>query len=149
MPNLYRIPEAIADLESQKVPNIKATAEKYGIERMTLGKRQKGKTSSMEECISIHRQALTNSQEKALVRLINRLIDRNMPPTTTIVKNLAKEIRGYAIGKNQIASFIRRYENELKSLYLKSINNKRIKSEFPPIYKLFYRLVKCYFLLLY
>jgi hypothetical protein len=39
MPNINRIPEAIADLESQEVPNIKATAEKYNINRKTLENR--------------------------------------------------------------------------------------------------------------
>jgi hypothetical protein len=61
MPNNHRIAEAIADLESQEVPNVKKTAEKYGLERTTLGKRWAGKTTSMDECISTHRQCLTNS----------------------------------------------------------------------------------------
>ena len=100
MRNLHRIPEAIADLESQVVPNVKATAEKYDVTRKTLENRWKGKSTSMEEAISVHRQCLTNSQERALVQLINRLTDRNMPLTTVIVKNLVEEIRGYAVGKN-------------------------------------------------
>jgi hypothetical protein len=36
MRNIYCILEAIADLETQKRPNIKATAEKYKVERKTL-----------------------------------------------------------------------------------------------------------------
>ena len=36
MRNIDRIPEAIADLESQEKPNIKVTAEKYNIIRKTL-----------------------------------------------------------------------------------------------------------------
>jgi hypothetical protein len=36
MRNIHRIPEAIADLEMQERPNIKATAEKYGVERKRL-----------------------------------------------------------------------------------------------------------------
>jgi len=61
MPNLDRIPEAIADLESQEVPDLTATAKKYGLVRKTLENRWKGKTTSMEEAVSIHRQCLTNS----------------------------------------------------------------------------------------
>jgi len=61
MPNLDRIPEAIADLESQEVPDLTATAKKYGIVRKTLENRWKGKTTSMEEAVSMHRQCLTNS----------------------------------------------------------------------------------------
>ena len=72
-----------------------------------------------------------------------------MPPTTAIIKNLAEEIRGYTVGKNWIASFVHRHKNKLKSLYLKSIDNKCTKGEFAPTYKLFYELVKSFFVLLY
>ena len=54
----------------------------------------------MKEAVSIHRKALSDAQEKALVGVINRLTDRRMPPTTTIVRNLAEEIRGELVGKN-------------------------------------------------
>ena len=73
MPNTDCIPEAIADLNTQKVPNVKATAEKYGVIRKTLEYRWKGKTTSMAEAISQHRQCLTNAQERALIELINNL----------------------------------------------------------------------------
>ena len=36
MGNTQRILEAIADLESQEVPNVKATAEKHNVKRKTL-----------------------------------------------------------------------------------------------------------------
>ena len=73
MPNTNRIPEAIADLNSQRVPNVKATAEKYGVVRKTLENRWKGKSTSMAEAVSIHHQCLTNAQERALIELINDL----------------------------------------------------------------------------
>ena len=52
MPNIDRIPEAIADLNSQEVPNIKATTKEYRVVRKTLEYRWKGKTTSMAEAIS-------------------------------------------------------------------------------------------------
>ena len=33
MPNLDRIPEAIADLDAQEVPSIRKTAEKYRLQQ--------------------------------------------------------------------------------------------------------------------
>ena len=54
MRNIYHIPEAIVDLESQEVPNINATAEKYDVARKTLEDQWKGRSTSMEECISTH-----------------------------------------------------------------------------------------------
>ena len=100
MPNINRIPEAIADLETQEVPDLTTIAEKYGVLRRTLENRWLGKTVSMEEAVSTYRQCLANTQERALVELINKLTIRKMPPTSAIIKNLAEEIRGSAIGKN-------------------------------------------------
>jgi hypothetical protein len=36
MRNIYCVPKAIPDLETQERPNIKATAEKYRVKRKTL-----------------------------------------------------------------------------------------------------------------
>ena len=71
-----------------------------------------------------------------------------MPLTTIIIKNLIEEIREYTIEKNLIVSFVYRYKNKLKRLYLKSINNKYTKDKYIPIYKLFYKLIKYLFVLL-
>ena len=54
----------------------------------------------MEEAVSMYRQAFTNAQEKALIQVMNWLIDHNVPPITAIIKNLVEEIRGAFVGKN-------------------------------------------------
>jgi hypothetical protein len=54
----------------------------------------------MKETVSMYRQALTNAQEKALIRIINRLTEHRLPPTSAIVTNLAEEIRKALIRKN-------------------------------------------------
>jgi hypothetical protein len=66
-----------------------------------------------------------------------------------MVKNFAEEIIGRKGGKNWVSQFCRRHESELKSLYLRNIDNLRVKGEYGPIYKLFYDLVECFFALLY
>jgi transposase-like protein len=149
MPNLHRIPEAIAELESLEDPNLTEIAKKYGVTRRTLENRWKGKTVSMQESVSTNRQALTNAQEKALIQLINDLSNRRLPPTTAIVKNLAEEIRGKSVGKNWTASFVHRHRDVLKSQYLTCIDNRRVKSEYRPSYEQFYKLVKYIFTLLF
>jgi hypothetical protein len=47
MPNTYRILEAVTDLESREVLNVKATAEKYGLDRTTLGKQWQASSVDM------------------------------------------------------------------------------------------------------
>jgi hypothetical protein len=54
----------------------------------------------MEEAVSTYCQAFTNSQEKALVGIINRLTDYRKPLTSAIVKNLAEEIKGSFVKKS-------------------------------------------------
>jgi hypothetical protein len=67
-----------------------------------------------------------------------------MPPTSHIVKNLAEEIRGRAVGKNWTGQFIQRHKDELKSMYLRNIDNLRVASEYAPMYLLFFNLVSLY-----
>jgi hypothetical protein len=57
-----------------------------------------------------------------------------MPPTSRIVKNLAEEIRGCDVGKNWIASFVRRNKEALRSGYLTNIDNKRVRGEYLDVY---------------
>ena len=72
---------------------------------------------------------------------INRLTDQWMPPTSHIVKNLAEEIRGGPVGKNWVGRFIARHKKELKSLYLRNIDNLRVAAEYAPMFILFFTIV--------
>ena len=87
-----RIEAAIADLKSQSRLNIAKTGRKWGIARETLSKRYRGETGTKEEATSNSRKALTDMQEDALIRYINMLSARGLPPTPQIIKNLAEEI---------------------------------------------------------
>ena len=58
-----------------------------------------------------------------------------------MVKNFAEEIIGRAIGKNWAGDFCKRHQSVLKSLYLRNIDNQRVKGEYAPTYKLFFTLV--------
>jgi hypothetical protein len=65
-----------------------------------------------------------------------------------MVKNFAEEIIEREVGKNWVNQFCQRYKGELKSLYLRNIDNLRIKGEYGPTYKLFYDLVACFYMLI-
>ena len=69
------------------------------------------------------------------------MTDRNMPPTTQIVKNLAEEIAQKEVGKNWTAGFVKRHKKKLKSVYLQRIEKQRIMSKYAPSYVYFYSLV--------
>jgi Tc5 transposase DNA-binding domain len=120
-----RIEAAIEDLESQDHPNITAAATKWKVARETLSKRFRGETTSRQEATSQTRKNLTDVQEETLITYINKLSDRGLPPTPQIVKNLAEEIVHKEVGPNWVSRFIRRHHDQLKSVYLRTIDHKR------------------------
>jgi hypothetical protein len=118
-----RIELALADLRLQEKPNIRGTAKNFSLVESTLRRRWHGKSMSRPAASSEYKQRLTDAQEDALVGQINRLADRGMPPTSTIVRNLAEEMIHGPVGKNWTGVFIRRNKDRLTSVYLRNIDS--------------------------
>jgi transposase-like protein len=125
MANEAQIERAIAHLKAQKKPNIAATAREFGVVRETLSKRFHGKTRSQAHMTATSRLKLSTAQEEVLVAHINKLSDRGLPPTPRIVRNLAKELSKSDVGINWVSRFCARHQNELRSVYLRTIDYKR------------------------
>jgi hypothetical protein len=133
---------ALGACNKSLTPNYSAIAKEFNLERTTLSKRHKGQTMSRAVANSLHRQLLTSAQEEQLIKQINKLTLRQMPPTVQIVKNLAEEIIGREVNKNWTSHFVKRHRSRLKSLYLRNIDNLRAKAEYAPMFEHFYQLVK-------
>lgn len=123
------------------------STDDFTINRTTLSKRHRMKTTSHQEYISEVSRALTDTQEKELVRYIKRYSARNIHPTTKMVQNFAEEICGFELSKNWVGRFLDRHM-DLRTGYLRNIENARSKAEFVPSFILFYELVCCFILLL-
>ena len=95
-----RIELAVADLESQESLNYAQTAKIWNVHRSTLSRRHRDVTGSKDDQYSYAVQALTNVQEDVLVRYINDLSARDLPPTPQIVKNLAEELANKKLNHN-------------------------------------------------
>jgi len=94
------IEKAVSVIKRGEFTDYSKAAAYYGCDRTSVSKRIRGLTRTRRDANSFFRQALTNTQEEALIGRINYLTDRGMPPTSAIVKNLAEEIRGRRVGKN-------------------------------------------------
>ena len=92
MANEEAIKQAISELKSQKPPNFTAIAKKYDLERITLMRRFKGKSSSYSEARSRSNKLLTNTQESILIKYIRKLSDQGLHPTPRILENLVIEL---------------------------------------------------------
>jgi len=136
-----RIALALAEIGAENAPNYAEYVRKHELVPSTLSRRHRGITTSRKEAISEHHQNLTTLQEQTVIDHINRLTDRNLPPTAQIVQNIAKEMVGRSIGKNWTSNFIKRHHRVLKSLYLRNIENQRVKAEYLLLFKYFYDIV--------
>jgi hypothetical protein len=137
-----RIAAAIAAIRLGEIKDYSKAAAKFNVDRTTISKRIRGLTKSKKDANSFWHQCLTNAEEETLIAHINKLTDRGMPPTSSIVRNLAEEIRGAKVGKNWTGQFIQRHKNRLRSLYLRNIDNLRVTAEYAPMFTLFFALVK-------
>ncbi len=99
MSNTDWIAAALADLKLQVVLNYSTTVQKHGVVRTTLMRRYTRKTVSNHEATTEHRQALNATQEKVLLKHVQRLVNRGTPPTPAIVRNFAEEIDGGRLGR--------------------------------------------------
>jgi hypothetical protein len=135
---------ALAECNLSLVPNYSDISKLHKVGRTALSRRHKGQTTSRAIAHSTYHQCLTNDQEDVLITQINKLTVRHTPPTSQIVKNMAEEIIGRPVYKNWTASFIRRHQDRLQSLYLRNIDNQRAHAEYSPMFEHLYSLVRLY-----
>jgi IS30 family transposase len=93
---------AIDEIES-RAPGEKFSytqiAAKHGVVRSTLARRHKGQTSS-EQDKKVNQQKLNLQQEQELIRYIEELTRRRLPPTKKMVQNFASTIAKEPVSKS-------------------------------------------------
>ena len=114
---------ALAVVAKQNKPSYMATAKKHRGVHTTLCAQMFSQSLSIPSTASKHHPRLTLIQEETLIEHISNLIDRGIPPTSRIIRNLAEEIIEGPIGKNWIGDFVRRYQERLESLHLRNIDS--------------------------
>jgi AraC-like DNA-binding protein len=125
MVNSEAMEKAIEVLKSQETPKYAEVARQFNLSRHTLMRRFKGQTLPRAEAVSLHLKALTTEQERQLISHINRLSDRGIPATPQITENIVSEILKRPMSHSWVYRFCQRYRGELKSVYLRAIDNSR------------------------
>src|SRR5450432_1876689 len=139
-----RLGLAMEDIGKQTRPNWLGTARRFQVDRVTLMRRFNGTQQSIRLARSETHQCLSIAQEETLIGYINSLSDRSIPPTNQIVRNIAEELIGRPVSKNWTSGFIRQHNDRLSSVYLRTIDNKRVKADSIPYLESFYSLVSLY-----
>jgi hypothetical protein len=148
MVNEAAIKLAISALESQESPNFTFVAQKYGLDRITLMRRFKGKTVSYSEARSQNHKLLTNAQESVLIEYIRKISNQGLHATPKILENLVIELVRKPVGGRWVERFQKRYENELASVYLRNIDQSRHIADNSTYFEHYFILVRpvCFFI---
>ena len=138
------IDDALASLESLKPGesiNYTQVADKYGCDRNTLSRRHRGVQGTMAKKIE-NSQLLSDTQQKELLKYIDELCARGLPPSREMIRNFASEIGGRQAGRSWVDRFIRRYDVDLISRWTSGMDTNRKRADSAFKYSLYFELLR-------
>jgi hypothetical protein len=137
------IDNAIEDLKSRDPGEhfmLKEVAEKYQVNRSTLGRRWRGVTASWEDGY-LNQQALGQQQELELIRYITKLTERGLPPTREMIRNFSSEVAHQQLSNRWVTRFINRHEICLISKWTSAMDCTRHLADSESKYHLYFKLL--------
>jgi Tc5 transposase-like DNA-binding protein len=138
------IEAALAAIKSRNLgdsPNYTKIAEEFGVVRSTLARRHKAISTTLK-VKGLNQQKLSPQQEIELVRYIEKLTKRGLPPTRQMIKNFASCIVKSSVSTWWVDQFIRRHSASLISKWATGIDRNRHKADSESKYKLYFELLQ-------
>jgi len=136
--------EALAEIESLE-PSEKfiytQIAEKHGINRSTLSRRHRAVTASRAD-IAAQQQKLTPQQEAELVKYIEGLTARHLPPTREMVRNFASAIAKEPVSDSWVTRFINHHSIHLISQWVAGMDSNRHQADSGDKYSLYFDILR-------
>jgi hypothetical protein len=118
-----------------------AVAKRFDCSRPTLSKRHRGVQGPRKDQYA-KLQLLQPEQEEFLVKYINILTQRALPPSKEMIRNFAREISGKEVGKHWAERFITRHGNDLLTQWSSGMDKERHKADSAVKYSLYFDLLK-------
>ncbi|EMD67024.1 hypothetical protein COCSADRAFT_351630 [Bipolaris sorokiniana ND90Pr] len=118
------ISKAIAAIDSQGPEgqiSYREAAKIFGVDRNTLARRHQNKTQSRDDATH-QRQLLSPPQESELIKYIQDLTERALPPTRSIIKNYVSVIAEWEPSDSWISRFLRRHRDQLTTKFVTGID---------------------------
>lgn len=137
------IDDAIEDLKSRDPGEhftLREIAEKYQVNRSTLGRRWRGVTASREDGY-LNQQALNQQQELELIRYITKLTERGLPPTREIIRNFSSEVAHRQLSDRWVSRFITRHQIHIISKWTTAMDRVRHLADSESKYRLYFELL--------
>ena len=134
------VQEAIEYIESREPGDnfsYNKVAAQFGVERSTLARRHQG----VQERKGVSHRILHPEHEAELVRYIETLTERRLPPTKVMIQQFASQLAGKPVSESWVARFLRRHPNHLISRSGKAMAKERTKADSGAKYSLYFKLL--------
>jgi hypothetical protein len=138
------IKDALAEINNLK-PGDKLVyqkiADKHGVDRSTLSRKHK-QTQDDQETKNVNQQKLSPQQEAELVKYIEELTARHIPPTREMIRNFASSVAQKPVSESWVTRFINKYSIHLISQYSTGMDANRHNADSYTKYKLYFDLLQ-------
>ena len=132
---------AIDSLEPGESINYTKIASNYQVDRSTLARRHQA-ISTPRIVKAINQRKLSPQQEQELIRYIEKLTQRGLPPTRPMIQNFAACIAKTSVSKAWVTRFINRNSTHLISRWTAGIDSNRHKADSGAKYSLYFDLLQ-------
>jgi transposase len=137
------IDEAVAAYDAQELGeklSYRQVAKMFGVSVTTLRRRQQGSQDS-RTTKSLNQRALSLQQEQVLLRHIDKLTERRLPPTREMIRNFATVIAHQEISESWVTRFLHRNNDRLVSKWSKAMDAVRHHADSHLEYRLYFDLL--------
>jgi hypothetical protein len=137
------IDDAIAAIDardSEDDSTLTEIADKFGVDRLTLGRKCKGTTTTQEAGYALQ-QKLNPQQESEPVAYIEELTKCALPPTRAMIRNFASEVAKERVSESWVTQFLNHNKDDLVSKWTMSMDRNRHQADSGFKYKLYFDLL--------
>jgi hypothetical protein len=132
--------EAIETCASDEDFSYRKVAAQFNVSRAVLARRHQGSTCSHAGAAQ-QRQKLNPQQELELVRYIEGLANRGLPPTREMIRNFASAVAKDACSDRWVSQFLERNKAHLTSKWTTRMDRNRHQADFEERYSMYFDLL--------
>jgi hypothetical protein len=131
---------AIDSHEDEDKSSYRQIAKIFGVNRTTLARRHQGLTRS-NAGEALRRMLLTPQQETELVKYLEGLSRRELPPTREMIQNFASIVAKWEVSDAWVTRFLNRNQAHLTSKWTIGMDRNRHEADNEERYRLYFDLV--------
>jgi hypothetical protein len=138
------ISDAVAAIDAQDPGehlSYRAAADRFGVDRETVRRRHKG-ISRGRAGAAQQRMLLNPQQEIQLVRYIEKLSERSIAPTQSIIGNYALVLAKWEVSDSWISRFLARHRNHLILQWTNDMDRNRHQADTEDSYRQYFELLQ-------